>query len=279
MTKRIEHILQVLEEIRLQHLSSSSQDIFRLRIEATEAVAQRNGLVKSSVIDKYERQLKISTYEFDDLVAEWLLHKSSQLEEFLLDNSAQEVDRQAVSQFFRVTAKPESRYSIMQRLTTSIEDTSGLGKVSGAENELIEVEQFDPTRIADERVRVANAIVIRRGQRSFRQRLLEVYDGMCAITGVTTEAVLEAAHIFPYRGIQTNTLTNGLLLRADIHCLFDYGLIAIDENSYQVLISPHLQGTIYESLSQVQLRLPKLRDYWPSREALKLHRQEAALDN
>src|ERR1700722_13744752 len=40
--------------------------------------------------------------------------------------------------------------------------------------------------------------------------------------------VLEAAHITPYMGASTNSLLNGLLLRADIHTLFNLGLISID---------------------------------------------------
>jgi predicted restriction endonuclease len=61
--------------------------------------------------------------------------------------------------------------------------------------------------------------------------------------------VLEAAHIFPYRGPQTNHVTNGLLLRADLHVLFDLGLLRIDADSLTVELDPILNGTSYAELS------------------------------
>ncbi|WP_396954399.1 HNH endonuclease [Nocardioides pantholopis] len=51
----------------------------------------------------------------------------------------------------------------------------------------------------------------------FRASLLAAYDGQCAVTDTRTEAGLEAAHLRPYRVPASNVVTNGLLLRADIH--------------------------------------------------------------
>ncbi|WP_169719739.1 HNH endonuclease, partial [Novosphingobium acidiphilum] len=56
---------------------------------------------------------------------------------------------------------------------------------------------------------------------------MKAYDGKCAVTSCAIEPLLEAAHIHPYLGPKTNHVTNGMLLRADIHTLFDLGLLAI----------------------------------------------------
>ena len=86
---------------------------------------------------------------------------------------------------------------------------------------------FDPTNIADARERISRSITLRRGQRLFRNDLIVAYAGKCAVTNCSVIDVLEAAHIHPYRGPDTNKVPNGLLLRSDIHTLFDCGLLAI----------------------------------------------------
>lgn len=60
--------------------------------------------------------------------------------------------------------------------------------------------------------------------------------------------VLEAAHLQPYRGQHTNAVTNGLLLRADMHTLLDYKLWAPDPVTRTVVISKSLVGTEYNEL-------------------------------
>ena len=87
---------------------------------------------------------------------------------------------------------------------------------------------FDPKDVQDARQRLNRTIAQRRGQKRFRDSLIDAYEGRCAITGCSILAVLEAAHIFPYMGPETNASENGLLLRADIHTLFDSKLLAVD---------------------------------------------------
>lgn len=89
---------------------------------------------------------------------------------------------------------------------------------------------FDPAMIEDGRERVAREIAIRRGQAGFRNQLLEAY-GCCAMSGCTVASALEAAHIMPYQGPGTNHPSNGLLLRADLHTLFDLGLLSVDHET------------------------------------------------
>lgn len=141
----------------------------------------------------------------------------------------------------------------------------------------VESGAFDPGDEKDARERILAAIVRRRGQPAFRASLIEAYQGRCAITGCDATVALEAAHIVPYRGAHTNVVTNGLLLRADIHTLFDLGLIAVDSDSMQVIISSSLSGTAYADLAGRGLAKPALASWAPSREALKSHRGWAGL--
>jgi len=91
-----------------------------------------------------------------------------------------------------------------------------------------EIEQDIETDVApstaDEREQILRSIKIRRGQSSFRRGLIKRYDSRCLVTGCELEALLEAAHIAPYRNNSHNDLSNGLLLRADIRA--DVVLIA-----------------------------------------------------
>ena len=55
----------------------------------------------------------------------------------------------------------------------------------------------------------------------------EAYDRRCAVTGEKTLPVLEAAHIRPYAESGPHLVSNGLLLRSDLHTLFDRGYITV----------------------------------------------------
>ncbi|MBB6734051.1 HNH endonuclease [Cohnella zeiphila] len=66
------------------------------------------------------------------------------------------------------------------------------------------------------------------GQGTFKIMVTEAYHRRCAITGEKTLPVLEAAHIKPYSQNGPHMTSNGLLLRKDIHTLFDRGYITIN---------------------------------------------------
>jgi hypothetical protein len=136
---------------------------------------------------------------------------------------------------------------------------------------------FDPIAVRDERDRRLMHIAARQGQDQFRLALLAAYDSRCAITDFDAVETLEAAHIFPYRGPATNHVTNGLLLRADIHILYDRGAISVHETTHLVLLKPHLEVTRYRDLAGRQLRLPRKVDDRPSVPALRSHREWAGL--
>lgn len=136
---------------------------------------------------------------------------------------------------------------------------------------------FDPVNVEDARERALRAIVARRGQPQFRRKLLLAYGEQCAITGFDCPSALEAAHITPYMGEHTNTASNGLLLRSDIHTLFDCGELAIDSEDMTVVISDRLANSRYKYLAGAELRLPPLAIDCPSNAALEKHREETGL--
>lgn len=140
-----------------------------------------------------------------------------------------------------------------------------------------DTERFDPTTVEDARKRILRSIAQRRGQKRFREDLIAAYQGRCAISGSAVRDVLEAAHIYPYRGADTNKVDNGLLLRADLHTLFDCGLIAVDVSTMTVLVSPRLQESEYTAFHGSRLRPPQIPTQVPSEEALNLHRRSAGL--
>lgn len=113
-----------------------------------------------------------------------------------------------------------------------------------------------PDNDEDARDRVAREVVARRGQSAFRAALIDAYQGRCAISGCNALQVLEAAHLRPYRGPAWNVVTNGLLLRADIHSLLDQQLLAPEPDERTIRISKRLMGTPYEELSGQTLSEP-----------------------
>lgn len=117
--------------------------------------------------------------------------------------------------------------------------------------------EFDPSSVNDARERALRAIRIRRGQPAFREALMSAYRGKCAITGCAVEHVLEAAHIYPYAGRTTNHPSNGLLLRADLHTLFDCYLIAIEPTTREVVVAEELRSSPYMKLAGRRLRTPR----------------------
>ena len=145
--------------------------------------------------------------------------------------------------------------------------------ILGAQAEAERGAAFDSTDQTDARIRVSLSIVMRRGQPAFRAALLNAYSNACAITSTQDADVLEAAHIMPYKGDHTNYVTNGLLLRSDVHTLFDLGKIWIE--GHIVCVAPQISAPEYRSLHGRLLRLPGERELHPSPEALAQHAARA----
>jgi hypothetical protein len=136
---------------------------------------------------------------------------------------------------------------------------------------------FDPRNIKEARERVLREINLRRGQLGFRAKLLEAYSRRCAVTGCDCPDALEAAHMLPYRGDNTNHIQNGILLRSDIHTLFDLGKIGINPATHKVVISDSLRRTTYARLKGKQVRLPLQLGSKPNAEVLRKHMERWGL--
>lgn len=139
------------------------------------------------------------------------------------------------------------------------------------------VGDFDPHGVRDDRLKVVASVHRRQGGPRFRRALLHAYKGRCAMTRYDAEAALEAAHIIPYKGPQTNHPANGLLLRADMHDLFDLGLLCVDPSSMRLRLSAELAGTEYERYESTPLWLPDDEIARPSEEALAMHMAQSAV--
>ena len=104
---------------------------------------------------------------------------------------------------------------------------------------------------------VLRSIVARRGQASFRSGLARRYGRACMVTGCTLFEIVEAAHIWPYRGAGDNHLDNGLLLRADVHTLFDLNLVAVNPQRLTMKFHPRVIADGYAQFEGVSVRVTK----------------------
>jgi putative restriction endonuclease len=118
----------------------------------------------------------------------------------------------------------------------------------------------------------------RLGQGTFRSRVTDAYGRRCAVTGERTLPVLEAAHIKPYAQQGPNRVDNGLLLRSDLHRLFDRGLVTVAPERLTFQVSDRIRheysnGRVYDELAGKPLIvLPERPDERPSRAFLEHHR-------
>lgn len=99
-----------------------------------------------------------------------------------------------------------------------------------------------------ERVRKWVEIDTRPGQQKFRAGIV-ARDGLrCAITGCEETSVLDAAHVQQRAKEGSDDPANGMILRADIHRLFDAGLLKINPRSRTVVIDPKLHYELYRAI-------------------------------
>lgn len=81
---------------------------------------------------------------------------------------------------------------------------------------------------------------VRRGQQTFRRHLLASQGNLCAFSGGAPERVLEAGHLYSYAQLGEHHAHGGLMLRRDIHRLFDDGLLAVQPDRLRIDVAPDL---------------------------------------
>lgn len=117
----------------------------------------------------------------------------------------------------------------------------------------------------------------RLGQGSFRVLVTDAYQRKCAMTGEKTLPVLEAAHIQGVAAGGTHSVSNGLLLRADLHTLFDRGYVTVTTD-YRIEVSRRIReefsnGRHYYALEGQQILQPEVEEFVPAKKALEWHHE------
>lgn len=162
----------------------------------------------------------------------------------------------------QVKRKPNARYLVV-----------GLANVVNWENGFFELRSYaaattvddlaqSAASLEDARRRTNRAIVARQGAGAFRSAALSAFGGRCALSGYDVEQGLEAAHVVPYLGEHTNAVSNTLLLRADLHTLFDRELLGIDPETLLVSLAPQLMQSCLSPLNGTQVSLPGAPEPW-----------------
>jgi len=115
----------------------------------------------------------------------------------------------------------------------------------------------------------------------FKRELPLIYENTCCISRLRVETSIEASlvdacHIVPFAKSHDDTVSNGISLSPTLHRAFDRGLIAIDPNSFKVMISKHLHEPIQSPYSIRQFRglkilLPQKEQYFPKPENFQNH--------
>ena len=97
-------------------------------------------------------------------------------------------------------------------------------------------------------------VKVRRGQAAFRHRLVKIYGEVCALSGSAPSHVLDAAHLYSYAEVGEHDDLGGLLIRKDLHRLFDLGLVAIEPRSLKINVDKSLSSyPLYQSLNETKI--------------------------
>jgi putative restriction endonuclease len=128
--------------------------------------------------------------------------------------------------------------------------------------------------------RYGNPVLVRPrlGQGAFRVMVTDSYERRCAMTSERTLPALEAAHIRPYSDGGEHAPSNGLLLRRDLHALFDGGYVTVTPD-LKVEVSKRIKeefenGKHYYALHGQSILVPKEVVHRPERTALEWHNEK-----
>jgi putative restriction endonuclease len=124
-------------------------------------------------------------------------------------------------------------------------------------------------------------ITPRLGQGAFRIAVTEAYGRRCAITDGKVLPALDAAHIKPYGEGGEHAKSTGILLRKDIHSVFDAGYVTIKDD-FTFSVSKKVKevfnsGEEYLRLHGNAIRRPDRKSDWPDLDLLRWHNKERYL--
>lgn len=169
----------------------------------------------------------------------------------------------------------ESDGALLPRLRESIERCERI--LRGEEPELSPGPDNGDARGGRKPIGRLAMVYARYGQPEFRKNVLAAYNGRCAITGTKVERVVEAAHVRPYSEDGQSRVSNGILMRSDIHALFDSGLLGIEPMNgepgvYLVRLSPSLRcDPDYWKFNGQRIDVPVDEKLWPDVDELRKH--------
>lgn len=174
------------------------------------------------------------------------------------------------SQWIPVPADWKSNIVQGRRYDLSIEPGLSLWKQ-------LQIPKTVPYAVAEDRARYGEPVLTlpRLGQGSFRVLVTDAYARRCAVTNERTLPALDAAHIMPFSERGKNVVSNGILLRRDLHALFDKGYITITP-SMAVEVSRRIKeefenGRDYYRLAGATIRLPANPADHPAKDYLEWH--------
>ncbi|GLW93502.1 HNH endonuclease [Actinokineospora globicatena] len=187
-------------------------------------------------------------HKFDEPVS-----RVEQVTTYRTDHAATWIDLHGVltkEQLRDLCVKPKSQLSIRPFRYSLFHDL--LGSRSG----------LPQLGLVDARVRAIagghrRALVrVRQGQGPFRTQLLAQYGDHCAFTGPTPREALEAAHLYSYASTGEHQEGGGLLVRRDVHTLFDRGFLAVEPELLRIDVVDALHGyDLYKSLHGAPLQV------------------------
>jgi putative restriction endonuclease len=174
---------------------------------------------------------------------------------------------------FSLNIQSGKRYNLLEghgrRLWAEVElRVAGLGRASSVIREIAQPEQRygEPT-----------IVLPRLGQGSFRLIVTDVYQRRCAITQEKVLPALEAVHIKPYSAGGEHRIQNGILMRSDIHKLFDTGYVTVTpEHRFEVskrIREEFENGGYYYTFHGKRIYVPSKPDLKPGGEFLTWHNE------
>lgn len=179
---------------------------------AWDAFGQKNGVDSLTRLRERVRRYRRESVDVDPVIGCNVL-----VEPFFLPRE----------QWIRV---PESwAPNIVQGKTYDTETDEGRSLLAAVQAVLGPVVADQPLAATPDQPRYGSEYVTRGrlGQGAFRVLVTESYQKRCAVTGEKTLPVLEAAHIQPYAEHGPHQVNNGILLRSDLHKLFDLGYVTV----------------------------------------------------
>lgn len=169
-----------------------------------------------------------SFQELDDVS---LLQLKSESPRYNIQLSIQEVNIQWAKELFGAQALPVIHLAAGE-----------------ADNDSPDLLEGDQRKIVDRQIKQ------RRGQKKFRDKLIKS-NPVCAVTGCELVDILEAAHIDAYRNDSHNHISNGMLLRSDIHTLYDLNHVVINPQTKTVHFSKEALSETYGIYEGTSLKI------------------------